>query len=61
MAIVKALEPGERGGAMEGQGRGGQFGGKGSGKLPGASKGDTRDKVAAARAVFTGTNTLLRS
>ena len=44
VAIAKAIEPIEKAAAKEREREGGRS--KGSGKLPEASKGDTRDKVA---------------
>ena len=51
VAIKRALEPMQRAAAKERQREGGRRGGEGSGKLAQASKGSTRDRVAA----FTGT------
>jgi ParB family chromosome partitioning protein len=48
VAIGRALEELEREKARKRQQEGGRAGGQGSGKLPEASAGDTRDKVAAA-------------
>jgi ParB family chromosome partitioning protein len=48
VALGSALEELERTGAKRRQQEGGRSGGKASGNLPEASKGDTRDKVAAA-------------
>ncbi len=46
MAITKALGPKEEGAAKERRVKGGRSGGKAGGKLPQASTGKTRDKVA---------------
>jgi general stress protein YciG len=52
--IKRALEPEEKAAAKERIREAGRLGGKGSGKLPEASKGQTRDKVAKATGVHRG-------